>query len=118
MMNEMERRGVFLLSECGGGKPSLYRGIVELVSRFGFISVEEVMYGFDLPAPKAMDRLKYLTKVGLLERFPSFTNHRSFYCLTPFGARMAEDLRRPPQGVLTLRHSHDGLRDKEVFRAP
>jgi len=34
------------------------------------------------------------------------------------GARVAEELRRPPPGVLTLRHSHDGLRDKEVFRAP
>jgi NAD(P)-dependent dehydrogenase (short-subunit alcohol dehydrogenase family) len=34
------------------------------------------------------------------------------------GAQMRPELRRPPDGVLTLEHSHDGLRGKEVYRAP
>jgi len=33
------------------------------------------------------------------------------------GGLMPEELRRPPAGVLELRHSHDGLRGKEVYRA-
>jgi NAD(P)-dependent dehydrogenase (short-subunit alcohol dehydrogenase family) len=34
------------------------------------------------------------------------------------GAQLPAELRRAPQGVLTLTHSHDGLRGKEVYRAP
>jgi NAD(P)-dependent dehydrogenase (short-subunit alcohol dehydrogenase family) len=33
------------------------------------------------------------------------------------GALAPADLRRAPDGVLTLRHSHDGLRGKEIYRA-
>jgi NAD(P)-dependent dehydrogenase (short-subunit alcohol dehydrogenase family) len=33
------------------------------------------------------------------------------------GTQVPADLRRAPEGVLTLKHSHDGLRGKEVFRA-
>jgi Dehydrogenases with different specificities (related to short-chain alcohol dehydrogenases) len=33
------------------------------------------------------------------------------------GAQVHGDLRRAPDGVLSLRHSHDGLRGKEVYRA-
>jgi NAD(P)-dependent dehydrogenase (short-subunit alcohol dehydrogenase family) len=33
------------------------------------------------------------------------------------GARMPADLRDAPRGVLTLKHSHDGLRGKEVYRS-
>jgi len=33
------------------------------------------------------------------------------------GRQVPADLRRAPEGVLTLKHSHDGLRGKEVFRA-
>ncbi len=33
------------------------------------------------------------------------------------GKLVPEDLRRPPAGELPLRHSHDGLRGKEVYRA-
>ncbi len=33
------------------------------------------------------------------------------------GTQVPADLRTPPYGVLTLAHSHDGLRGKEVFRA-
>jgi NAD(P)-dependent dehydrogenase (short-subunit alcohol dehydrogenase family) len=33
------------------------------------------------------------------------------------GDLVPEELRRPPAGELRLRHSHDGLRGKEVFRA-
>lgn len=32
------------------------------------------------------------------------------------GAQMPAGLRRAPDGVLTLKHSHDGLRGKEVYR--
>jgi NAD(P)-dependent dehydrogenase (short-subunit alcohol dehydrogenase family) len=34
------------------------------------------------------------------------------------GDRVPKELRAAPPGVLTLHHSHDGLRDKEVYRAP
>ncbi|HWA44644.1 MAG TPA: SDR family oxidoreductase [Hypericibacter adhaerens] len=34
------------------------------------------------------------------------------------GTQMPAALRQPPKGVLALRHSHDGLRGKEVYRAP
>lgn len=86
----MDTRGLFLLRESRRVGSETYRGIVELVSRFGFISIEEVMYRFDFPAQKALDRLKYLTRVGLLERFESFTIPQSFYCLSPLGIQMAE----------------------------
>ncbi len=33
------------------------------------------------------------------------------------GSHVPADLRRAPDGVLTLKHSHDGLRDKDVYRA-
>jgi NAD(P)-dependent dehydrogenase (short-subunit alcohol dehydrogenase family) len=33
------------------------------------------------------------------------------------GARVPADLRHAPDGVLALRHSHDGLRGKDVYRA-
>jgi len=33
------------------------------------------------------------------------------------GARMPDALRRPPDGTLSLKHSHDGLRGKEIYRA-
>ena len=36
----------------------------------------------------------------------------------PLGELVPDALRRPPPGVLPLRHSHDGLRGKQVFRAP
>src|SRR5664279_4811456 len=85
MNKEMEKRGIFLLSENGRECTGVYRRILEMVSRFGFISIEEVMYGFDFPAQKAKDRLKYLTRVGLLERFESFTVPRTFFCLSPMG---------------------------------
>jgi NAD(P)-dependent dehydrogenase (short-subunit alcohol dehydrogenase family) len=35
----------------------------------------------------------------------------------PMGEVVPEELRRPPAGTLPLRHSHDGLRGKEVFHA-
>jgi NAD(P)-dependent dehydrogenase (short-subunit alcohol dehydrogenase family) len=34
------------------------------------------------------------------------------------GTHVPDDLRRAPHGSLTLKHSHDGLHGKEVFRAP
>jgi NAD(P)-dependent dehydrogenase (short-subunit alcohol dehydrogenase family) len=33
------------------------------------------------------------------------------------GAQVPTGLRRAPDGVLSLKHSHDGLRGKEVYRA-
>lgn len=34
------------------------------------------------------------------------------------GALVPVELRRAPTGVLSLRHSHDGLKNKDVYRAP
>jgi NAD(P)-dependent dehydrogenase (short-subunit alcohol dehydrogenase family) len=34
------------------------------------------------------------------------------------GSSVAPELRRPPPGALKLHHSHDGLKNKKVYRAP
>ena len=34
------------------------------------------------------------------------------------GTRVSDALRRPPDATLSLQHSHDGLRGKEIYRAP
>jgi hypothetical protein len=34
------------------------------------------------------------------------------------GMNVQKEWRRPPRGVLPLRHSHDGENGKEVYRAP
>jgi NAD(P)-dependent dehydrogenase (short-subunit alcohol dehydrogenase family) len=34
------------------------------------------------------------------------------------GAAVRPELRRPPAGTLSVRHSHDGLKSKDVYRAP
>ncbi len=88
MRKEMERRGLFLLCADGRRRSVEYRGILEMVSRFGFISIEEVIYGFGLPFQKAKDRLKYLVTVGLLERFESLTTPKTFFCLSSLGAQV------------------------------
>lgn len=115
-MEEIKRRGLFLLCESGGEKAGLYRSILEMVSRFGFVSVEEVTYGFDLPLQKAKDRLKYLVKVGLLKRFESFTNPKTFFSLTSVGAQMVaahavsdEIVRFHPWQYNVLNQRHDRM---------
>jgi hypothetical protein len=63
----------------------IYRGIMEIIARFGYISIREVMYLFDLPIQKAIDRLAYLYRSELVRKFESGTVPTHFYCLTQQG---------------------------------
>jgi len=63
----------------------VYRGIMGLMAQFGYISLKEVIYGFDLAEQEARDRLKYLARQELIESFPSHTHPQYFYCLKKDG---------------------------------
>ena len=43
-----EGKKISILSDGVRLNGSVYRGILELMGRFGYLSMEEVMYGFDL----------------------------------------------------------------------
>ena len=64
---------------------SVYRGILELMGRFGYVSMDEVVYGYELSEQEARDRLKYLVRQGLIEPFSSLASPQYFYCLTNEG---------------------------------
>ena len=88
-MAVLARKGILILSKDGHRSSGLYRKIVELLARFGYASIREVMYGWSLNLTSAVDRLRYLEKAGLIGRFPSHTVPASFFCLTPVGRQMA-----------------------------
>jgi hypothetical protein len=68
----------------------IYRGIMELLARFGYVSIREVEYGFRLSLTKAVDRLHYLETQGFIQRFPSHTIPPSFFCLTSSGRQAVQ----------------------------
>lgn len=70
---------------------SVYRDLMELMGRFGYVSKEEAMYGFDLSEQDARNRLNYLVRQNLVRRFRSLAEPKFFYCLTK-------------EGLATLRH--------------
>lgn len=74
-----------VLSHRGIEYGSVYRGILELMGRFGYLSPEEVMYGFSLSEQEARDRLKYLIRQEFVKSFESLVDPRTFYCLTKEG---------------------------------
>lgn len=84
-LGDIEAKGSLILSEGGHKHSGVYRGVLELVSRFGYVSVREVMYGFKLSLGSALHRLAYLEKIKLVQWFPSLTIPVTFYCLTPQG---------------------------------
>jgi hypothetical protein len=87
-MGIMEK-GQLILSEGFGKNGDVYRGIMELMCRFMYVSIEELKYEFDLSHQQAVNRLFYLEKANLIRRFPSYTWHKHFFCLTPLGRRAA-----------------------------
>ena len=64
---------------------SVYAGILELMARFGYVSLDEVMYGFGLSVQYARNRLSYLVRQELVSSFSSHVNPQRFYCLTRDG---------------------------------
>jgi hypothetical protein len=78
-------KGSLILSEGGHKHCGVYRGVLGLMSRFGYVSVREVMYGFQLNLDSALHRLSYLEKIKLIQWFPSLTIPVTFYCLTSQG---------------------------------
>ena len=80
-------KGSMILSKDGHKYSNVYRGILEVLARFGYASIKEVMYGFHLNLTQAVDRLRYLEQSGFIQRFPSHILPVSFFCLTPHGRK-------------------------------
>jgi len=87
MMRLLEK-GQVLLGNGINGNSRVYRGIMELLGRFGYLSLEEVIFGYDFGFREVYDRLNYLEKAGLIQKFPSLTLPRQFYCLTVLGTQV------------------------------
>src|SRR5882672_2891147 len=82
-------RGQMILGQVIRNGP-VYRGIMKLLARFGYLSIQEVMYGFDLTIQTAINRLFYLKKAGFIQTFKSQTLPPEFYCLTRLGREVVE----------------------------
>jgi len=78
-------KGFLILSKDGHKHSGVYRGMLELLARFGYASTDEVMYGFDLTWQTALNRFVYLEELGLVKKFASDTRPPWFYCLTAGG---------------------------------
>jgi hypothetical protein len=83
--SDARTKGSLILSKSWHKHIGVYRGILELLARFGYVSVREVMYGFQLSLTSALHRLSYLEKINLIHWFPSHTVPVTFYCLTNKG---------------------------------
>ncbi len=83
-----------MISSITAGKNAeVYRGILELAARFGYLSIEEVEYLFGCGRVTSMNRLDYLTnRAKLLQKFDSFTRPSNFYCLTHLGRELVRKL--------------------------
>src|SRR5579863_4805861 len=84
-MPVLDSKGVMILSQDSHKHSAVYRGILEMLARFGYCSGQEIMYGFDLDYKRSENRLAYLQKLGLIRGFPSGTVPPKFYCLTTHG---------------------------------
>ena len=73
-----------ILNRFCGEINGVYKGILELMSRFGYVSIREVMYGYNLSLHKAFNRI-FLKKIGLIGKFLSLWVLKYFYCLTKMG---------------------------------
>lgn len=117
-MSDRIDKSMRLFEKGSAGKHvDIYRGIVELCSRFGYVSIREVMYGFDLPIRKAINRLTYLNRRGIVRKFDSFTMPEQFYCLTPVGREavyrfaIADEVRefQPARDYKLINQRHERL---------
>ena len=119
-----------ILTDGGHRNSETYRGILKLLGQFGYVSIEEVMYGFELPLQEAINRLSYLERAKFIVRFASKVKPESFFCLTPLGRQAVVAYRisdhfyefHPSKYRLTLQN-HDRmiikayLALKKVFKA-
>src|ERR1051325_5112229 len=80
-----------LKGDSGQKHTAIYRGILECLARFGYASTHEIRYGFNLSYKATENRLTYLSRLGLVRKFPSETVPPVFYCLTSDGRQMARD---------------------------
>lgn len=85
--------GQDILKDGGQRNSEVYRGILRLLAQFGYASIEEVMYGFDLALQEAINRLTYLERSGFITRFISHVKPESFFYLTPLGRQAALNYR-------------------------
>jgi len=84
-MSELNAKGVAILMQDGHRNSAIYRGVLEVLARFGYCSSQEIMFGFGLNYKKTENRLAYLNSLGLVKKFASKTVPPSFYCLTESG---------------------------------
>jgi len=68
----------------------IYRLILELMARFGYVSVEEIIYGLGGQAQRICRRLDLLERAGFIKRFPSLTRPAEFFCLRAQGRRLCQ----------------------------
>ncbi len=84
--------GYLILSRNSYKNSRVYQGIMELLARFDFLSIEEVMYAFHLPLMQAVHQLDYLeNRCGLIKRFASGSHPKDFFCLTAGGRQVVKD---------------------------
>jgi len=91
-MSVIKGKKIIFLKERGIENGLVYRGILELMGRFGYVSMEEVIYGFDLSEQEARDRLKYLIRQGFIKSFQSFAHPLYFYYLKSSGMTAVRSL--------------------------
>ncbi len=84
-MSKTMEKGQTILVRDLNENTKVYRWILELMSRFGYLSIDEIKYGFGLTPQVAIDRLKYLERAQFIQRFPSLTTPSTFFCLASQG---------------------------------
>jgi len=89
----MNKESSIISSVTVGKNADVYKGILELASRFGYLSVQEVEYLTGCSRVTAMNRLHYLAgRKKLLQKFDSLTRPANFYSLTYHGREMVQHL--------------------------
>lgn len=89
MINEVKIRNILLGDRSKNAH--VYRSILKMLSIHGYISKEEVMYHTGLSKVEVDNRMFYLYKLGLVNKFPSQTIPINFYCLTARGRQVVID---------------------------
>jgi len=80
-----DKKRAAYLSNGSSENGSINQGILELISQFGYVSFEEVMYGFGLLEKESRNHLEYMVQLGLIQTFPSHAQPRYFYCMDKAG---------------------------------
>jgi len=80
-----DKKGSSYLSDGASENGSINQGILKLIAWFGYVSFEEVVYGFRLSEKESRNLLYYMVQVGLIQTFPSYTQPKYFYCMDQAG---------------------------------